>query len=368
MKKFAAILVGLLLILGGWFYFGHQPQPNPVQPTRPVFKIGVIGPFTGDAASFGKSCMNALQFSFDNAQDTKLDYKLIFEDDVFQPSKSAMAANKLINLDRVNVIVTCSAVTGSTIAAIVEKSKTPMIALYTSDTNTIKNNPHIFMIDSSPSEQGRKMVDLLQKQGVKKVAILAFQHTGAQALTENVINAAKETDIAITTHVFLPSERNFDQILENVVAEKPDMLMVLTVSPQADIIMKRLKEKQITIPVTSIDIPSLIENKSIFEGVTYVAVADGDPKMLEAYKVKYQTNNIFNVATAYDAASMIRLVVEQFYEANGRIPMGDAFVEGLHNLKTYHGAAGILTIPQDRFIAAPVAVKKIVDGKEVVVE
>ena len=64
-----------------------------------TFKLGSIGPLTGDAAIYGQAVVNGAQLAVDeiNASDSKIKFEFKGEDDEADGEKSTNAYNKLMD-------------------------------------------------------------------------------------------------------------------------------------------------------------------------------------------------------------------------------------------------------------------------------
>ena len=70
--------------------------------SRPVVKIGVMLPMSGEIAEFGETSRYAVEFAAADHEDSPIKFEIIFEDDTFTPSRAAMIANKFISVDKVD--------------------------------------------------------------------------------------------------------------------------------------------------------------------------------------------------------------------------------------------------------------------------
>jgi len=91
-------------------------------------KIGVIIPLSGPVSEVGESIRNGIEFS-KNDFDPKDEVKLIFEDDQFQAKNTVNAMWKLIEIDKVDAVITFGGSTSSAVADIAERKSVPMIAV-----------------------------------------------------------------------------------------------------------------------------------------------------------------------------------------------------------------------------------------------
>lgn len=98
-----------------------------------TIKVGVIGPLTGSASTYGQSVKNGVEL-LQNEVNTAggIDGKqieFIFEDDQADPNSAIQAFNKLVNNDKVVSIL--GAVTSGSALAIAPNSTTQKIPLIT---------------------------------------------------------------------------------------------------------------------------------------------------------------------------------------------------------------------------------------------
>ena len=74
--------------------------------SRPVVKIGVLYPMSGNGAFFGDSAQKAADLFFKefDTSKAKYQYQLIWEDSQSNPARGVMAARKLMDYDKVDII------------------------------------------------------------------------------------------------------------------------------------------------------------------------------------------------------------------------------------------------------------------------
>ncbi|HHX88021.1 MAG TPA: ABC transporter substrate-binding protein, partial [Firmicutes bacterium] len=112
-------------------------------------KVGMVGPLTGGAASYGVSIKNGVEIAIDEANETgelgDITLKLFAEDTTGDWSQAANAFSKLIEVDKVNVIV--GAVLSSETAAggpIAMDAGIPTISPSSTAVDLTKGNPYLF--------------------------------------------------------------------------------------------------------------------------------------------------------------------------------------------------------------------------------
>jgi branched-chain amino acid transport system substrate-binding protein len=104
-------------------------------------KIGVVGPLTGEGATYGES----MRRGFDLAFQGDPQFKLIYEDDKLLPKEGVAAINKLISSDKVQVVLG-SAASGVTLAMapIAEKNRVILISSISTSDNLRNSGEYVF--------------------------------------------------------------------------------------------------------------------------------------------------------------------------------------------------------------------------------
>lgn len=140
-----------------------------------VFKIGGIGPLTGDNSSYGISVMNGAQIAVDeiNAAGGAAGYtlELLFEDDETDEEKSVNAYNKLMD-SGVNAIL--GSVTSGCSVAVSEVSKDDGILQITpsGSAQACTQYDNAFRICFTDPMQGELMANYVLEKGIKKAAMI----------------------------------------------------------------------------------------------------------------------------------------------------------------------------------------------------
>lgn len=367
MKKLFYVAATIAIIIAGIYGTYIKSQGKPAG-DKPVVKIGVIAPLSGDSSQIGINCRNGIEYAINNIKNPMIEYKLIVEDDTFKLAKAATIANKLINVDKVNMLFTCSAISGNAAVSIADNHKKFMMTVIASAQEIATLSPYSFLHWSSPQKEAEKAYELAQKINAKKVVIFEENHAGASALANAYRRVMADHNIETATFSFMSGERNFHEIIEKAKRENADMIMLLALPPCIDIIVKNIKEKGIETPYTSIEIPSLIENRAAFEGVEFVDVNDGQSDMIENYKSKYNTESVYGVAYAYDAMMIINNIVAELYQENGRIPTSEEMTQRLLMMDGYSGAVGDVSVDEDGMLNSEAVIKVIKNNKPVMVK
>src|SRR3989338_7288540 len=103
MKNVWVWLAVIVVLVGGYFIFNKK---DGVVGTETV-KIGYVGPFTGPVAgSSGEDVGNCWKLSVKKRPMVAgKTVEVIYEDDACDPKQAATAAQKLLNIDKVQIVI-----------------------------------------------------------------------------------------------------------------------------------------------------------------------------------------------------------------------------------------------------------------------
>lgn len=360
------VLLSILLIFNAT---GNSTGKAVSGNEKPVVKIGVSAPLSGDLGFLGEGVKNSMLLAQeDMKKDTKYEYKLIFEDDKINPKEASTTANKLIGVDNVNAIVSFSSGIGNVISPIAEENNVLHINVGASDPNVAKGE-YNFIHWTSPPEETRVFIKELQNRGIKKLAIVLMNQQGAIATIEDLKDRLSGTGIQVVSEErFNLGTKDFKTVLMKAKESNPDIYLFYAFSPELEIMTRQAKELDVT-HLTAIEAFELTNQPELFEGMWYVNVADAGDKFTNAYKEKYGKNPSIASANAYD---VYNLIVQSYENAGANLPAdkkptSEQAANELSNIKGYSGAVGPLTINAEGIIDSKAVVREIKNGKPVTI-
>ena len=193
------IVIGII-VAGGYFIMKSQSSNS----NGPI-KIGFIAPLTGDAASVGLNEQSAVELAVGEVNKAGgingRPIEMIYEDGQCSGAPASDAANALINIDKVPVILggACSAETMSFTSA-AEQSKTVVLSPCSSNPDITNAGDYIFRDYPSDNYQGTFAANyIFTTLGKKKIAVLYTQDdwaTGIRAVFESEFQKLGGTIVA----------------------------------------------------------------------------------------------------------------------------------------------------------------------------
>ncbi len=260
--KYVIALIVLGVLLAGCAAQGGQPTapqpgvqaPPQVQVKQPV-KIGFLGPLTGDVAPLADSMHKAVKLALKQANEqggvNGQPIELIEEDGQCAPGTATTAGQKLVNVDRVEAIVGgfCS---GETIALAPVTQAGHVVQISPSSTNPKISDlgEYVFRVVAHDAVQGKVVVDAIRKKGYTKPAIMYMNNDYGNGWKDVAVARFKEFGVTpVAVEAFEQSSRDVKTQLTKVKAAGADVLISISLSAEAPVVLKQLKEMGMSLPV-----------------------------------------------------------------------------------------------------------------------
>lgn len=358
MKK---VIITIILVLT--IIFISTSIVSKESSTEGELKIGLSLPLTGDVAFLGEPAQKAAKLALRNAGETKYQYKLIFEDDQFDPAKTVTTLSKLINVDKVSSVITFGSGTGNAANKIAEQNMVPHFALASDP--TILNGEYNYIHWTPAFSEGELLVDEMVKRGYKKVAILNANHPGAFAVTNAVKERVKDTDIEIVyeTNINL-DERDLRSVIQTMRESDPDIVLLELFSPVIEIAKRQMNEAGLNYPVTSVEAIEWSGEKSLFEGEWFVSDSYNQ-KFIDLYEAEYGEAPQSGSQYIYDLVSLLIKIQEE----SDKILNAQEIQQKIQALDSYKSEVfGDVPIDDEGYFTTKASVKMIENGEVIVVE
>jgi len=228
---------------------------GPAPAAEKLLEIGVLGPLSGGAASYGVELVRGAEMRADEinkAGGLKVGadvykIKLITYDHKASAADAATAANKLVFQDKVKFIIgnavgaTCNAV-----QTVTEPQKIMFAFVCWGTKNLGQDKPYSFRSMLSQWEAAEPFYRWIKEKRptIKKVAIISPNDTSGLDTNTAVVKAAKGLGFdVVAEETYERGTKDFYPILTKMLAKKPDMLDVAAAPPgEAGLIVKQAVE------------------------------------------------------------------------------------------------------------------------------
>lgn len=192
-------------------------KPRARTSVEPI-KIGAILPMSGDFADFGEAINKGALIAIEEAKKEGANVEYISEDDHSNPTGSVNAAQKLVQLDKIDGVLTATVQEVKPVASIFESSKVPLVATWDSNDYIKSAGNNIFTIGFSTEDAGYKMaMHAYNTLGLRKVSVVSQKDDWSQLIGEAF--AKKFTELGGTIVVneqLVPSQKDFRSIITKI--------------------------------------------------------------------------------------------------------------------------------------------------------
>lgn len=362
-----AIIIGLILII-----VALRRPPLPVE----VIKIGGLAPLTGDATSYGFPIQRAFEIARDEINEKggvngkKLE--IIWENGKCEAKASTDAVQKLINIDKVEIILggVCSSETLAA-APLTEEAKVLLFSPSATSPDITDAGDFVFRLAPSDALAGKIAASYASlKFNVKRAAIISENKDYAQGLR----NVFKEEfrrlgGTVVADEVFLSGETNFKPFILKIKEKNPEVVYIVPQTPSPGILILKeiskqgLKTKLLTAEVLmGRDIVK--ENFKDMEGLVGIEPffnekGEKAASFLAKYKEKFKEEPPFPffMSSSYDILYLLKDALEEGNETP------ESIRDFLYDLKDWQGAIGKVTIDKNGDLVADYSIKEVKNGE-----
>ncbi|MBT3539372.1 ABC transporter substrate-binding protein [Candidatus Parcubacteria bacterium] len=346
----------LLVIFTGCSTTQNNSSTKGIKETNKPIKVGWIGPLSGDVANLGENVRDAVKVAQDEINEQGGIYgqqlEIIFEDGMCDGKGGANAANKLINIDKVDVILggICS---GETLAAapLAEESNVLLFSAASTNPKITDAGDYVFRIIPSDSFQGTFIADyIINTLNKKNVAIIYNDDIEWSVGVKNVFKKRfLELGGNIVSEEGANSEsRDVRSQLTKIKQSGGDIIFAPTYRDSGVIILKQKQNLGIDLPILGGDVwddMTIAQNGGMAANGAMFSVAtkaELPTNFKIGMKAETGTNEINTYAPrAYDALHILADIMNRVGTN------GDEIKNELYNLRDYKGIADTYTLDKN---------------------
>lgn len=329
LKKILCMVLSAAMLMGILCACGNTKTDDGKNSGNTVFKIGSIGPTTGDAAEYGNAVMNAAQLAVDeiNAAGGINGYKVEFmsADDMGDAQKSVNAYNDLKDKGMQILMGTVTSTPCMTVAENTHDDNMFMLTPSGSAVECVKYD-NAFRVCFSDPNQGIASADYIadQKLGTKIAVIYDSSNAYSAGIYEKFKSeaAAKNLTLVSETAFTKDSNKDFTVQLQQAKSAGADLLFLPIYYTEASLILSQANKMGYAPKMFGVDgMDGILKVKNfdtkLAEGVVLLTPFAADAKdeltqkFVNSYKTKFgDIPNQFG-ADAYDAIYIIKAAIEK---------------------------------------------------------
>ncbi|MBS1984889.1 MAG: ABC transporter substrate-binding protein [Bdellovibrionales bacterium] len=330
-------------------------------------KVGVFLPMSGGTATFGEEVFSGMKLAIEEVnanKDVKLD--VVLEDEKSDVSDSANAVKKLINVDKVNVVLGSVASSNTNAAApIAQAAKIPLITPASTNVNVTQKGEYISRICFIDDFQGLAMAKFAYANLGKHTAAIVTDSASdySMGLAKSFREAFTKLGGQIVTEVsYAQNDQDFSSQLTKIRTKKPDVVFAPGYYNQIGIMIRQAR----TLGVKSIFMggdgwssPKLFElaGEAIVGNYYGAHFSDEDPNpivktFVAKYKAKYNKVPSDMAALGYDT---IYFTLDAFKRAGNKTD-AKALMTAINATKGFKGVTGVISLDASRNASKPLAI------------
>lgn len=322
---------------------------SAVHADQEILKFGVLTTLTGAPADWGENTQRGVQLALDEinkeggikGKKVEALYGDFLTTDL---AKAASAAQRLIQVDKVNVLFTQWSEDTGIAWPIASKNNVVTVTYAAGAKDITKNKKLLFRVWPSDDTLIRKVVNYVASKTKENPCIISEQI----AYFENMKEAGEDEWLKITgKKPFIVEHAPSVTDVHQYVLPLKKCASILTLSStaiQPSVLreIRLLGTNPIILAQPSVAVPAVrTAAGAAINGVFYAAYPYQTPKFLELFKAKYDTEPGRPAASAYDAVKLVALAMTNVGTSTEEI------IKGLKEVHDYSGASGKISFTVD---------------------
>ncbi len=336
-------------------------------------KVGVVLPMSGGTAAFGQQVISGFKMAVDEINKAKGDVKIeyILEDDKSDVTDAANAAKKLINVDKVNIVVGSVASSNTNaMAPIAQAAGVPLMTPASTNVNVTQKGEFISRICFIDDFQGEAMANFAydnlrvkKDQQMKAAVVVDNSSDYSKGLAAAFKTAFEKRGGKIVAEVaYQQKDQDFSSQLTRIRTRSPDAIFAPGYYTEVGSMIRQAKIQGIRAPFLGGDGWS---GQQLFTlggdaivGHYYsdhFSHEDSDKRVqdfVRRYNAIYKTNPTGMTALGYDAAYFVVDAVKR----NGNKVEAKSLAAAINGTKGFSGITGNISLDKNRNASKPLVV------------
>jgi len=351
-------------VLGGMGLLGLGLAVVGAQPAKAAepFKIGTVLSVTGPAAFLGQDMKDGIEIAVDEINAAggingrKIEW--VFYDAESQTQKALSATRRLLNQDKVDIIVGGGSMSGIALAMapMAEQAQVPFMSTEgaMAIVQPTADRQWVFKATVNDDQVINRVLDYLDKKGIKKVALLADTSGFGISAVDQMKKIAPGRGFDVVYESFGPGDTDMTPQLTNIKESGAEAIICWTVTPAGVVFLKQahqlgLGDKTLIhsygfVSQRYMDLAGDATKNLLLVSVKFPVgdqLPDGDPlkqaivELIDKYKARYGHDPNLYAAETYDALYLAKLALEKGGDDKEKVR------EALEQIKGYRGVSGV---------------------------
>ena len=291
-----------------------------------TFKLGSIGPLTGDAAIYGQAVVNGAQLAVDeiNASDSKIKFEFKGEDDEADGEKSTNAYNQLMDWGMQVLVGPTTTGASMAVADVCNSERTFMITPSASAVDVTAGKDNVFQVCFTDPNQGVCAADYMAEHYADAKIAVIYRNDDAysQGIRDAFVKEAGDKGLSIVYQgtFTVDTSSNFSVQLAAAQTAGADLVFLPIYYQPASVIFAQAKAMGYAPTFFGVDgMDGILDmpgfDTTLAEGLVlmtpFCATVESSKSFVDAYVAAYGTTPNQFAADAYDGVYIVKAALEQ---------------------------------------------------------
>lgn len=336
--------------------------------------LGVVLPLTGPAAEIGNQQLQAVELAVDKANTSGaipgITIQLRIEDNQARPDLSVVAFNKLVDLNKVPLVITGYSGPSLALAPLGARKKVVVVNAGAQSDLLATASPYLFNTIPTARYELTVLADYLVKtRGYRTAAIIYQNDAQGKPARDAFAELFTANGGKITVDEQVPfGETNFRSILTKIKAAEPDVIFVMMVQGFVQL-AEQINQLGITVPVasnTSINQPSILASPLTRGWLHTQLRLNASDELLDEFKQRNNADMGFYARQYFNGTQIIIQAINSVIDA-GKEVTGENIREAILEKKEFDGIDGKVVFEGNTGKLA-ITINMLADGKTTPVE
>ncbi len=186
MRKTLSLALFVVIFFVGNLASAAESKPNEADDSR--LRLGAIVPLSGPLAFFGNDFIRAFDLVKAEHPEIEKAVKVYWEDSAYDSKQALQAFNKLVTVDKVDIVLSFGGPMLSVLAPVAERKKIPFFATE-SERRDCEGRAYCSLFRNEEDEWGQATWSMLRKHGKRNIGIVKnqnqFMNTFVNAIVRN---------------------------------------------------------------------------------------------------------------------------------------------------------------------------------------
>lgn len=345
-------------------------------------KLGAAFPMSGSNAEAGELFATGINLAVEHVNaDKRLkgSFGVVYEDSQALPTQGVIAANKLINVEKVPYMLSAYTGVSKAVAPLGARNQVIIVNGGGVGPDLAELGPYFWNVIPLANLEVASMVPFLVKdKGLKRIALVYIDDPLGEAARKVLDKELKQAGGELVGAFSIPAAaQQFSGVAARVRDTRPDAVYIASYGNQQVQLVKQLRDNGVSQPVASYSVfsmPSMLslpEAKGSFFTSQEVNRQSPDPRtqrMVKDYTAKYGKEPNTYAINYYNATMLFADLVEAL-QKQGKPVTGANLLEQRKGTPSFDFVGSTVSFMDDGTVRAPVQVNEIVgDGSTKIVK